>query len=408
MGIRTDKSFIRQLIFITILIMLVALFTARGVLSAGMILFLALTCFHVNFLSQLKRFISNPLFVAISLIFFIPFITGLWSEDKDEWLRWVRIKLPVVLLPVAFAGTWQLTTKQWKIIAYVFLGMIFLGCCWSLWQYLGNIHTINKGYLKAKIFDTPLENDHVRYSLLVCIAVICAFVLMFKKPGTVQKIILTIAALFFIVYLHILSARTGLLNLYIFLGMLVFYLLWSVKKTKLTILFTILVLLMPVAAWFFLPTFENRVRYVLYDFSFIQKETYLPGSNDGNRILSIKAGWSLLQQNPWGVGSGDVIHETYDWYDDNVPEMLESDKLYPSSELMLYGASAGWPGFILFIIALTIPLFVRISTHRFFFIALNVVIAFSFLFDIGLETQFGVFIYAFSILWWWKWLNNNE
>jgi hypothetical protein len=31
-------------------------------------------------------------------------------------------------------------------------------------------------------------------------------------------------------------------------------------------------------------------------------------------------------------------------------------------------------------------------------------VAFSFLFDIGLEAQFGVFVYAFIVLWWWKWL----
>ena len=36
---------------------------------------------------------------------------------------------------------------------------------------------------------------------------------------------------------------------------------------------------------------------------------------------------------------------------------------------------------------------------------LNGTAAFSFLFDIGLEVQFGVFIYSFIILWWWKWLN---
>ena len=27
-----------------------------------------------------------------------------------------------------------------------------------------------------------------------------------------------------------------------------------------------------------------------------------------------------------------------------------------------------------------------------------------FVFDIGLEVQFGIFIYSFIVLWWWKWL----
>ena len=39
---------------------------------------------------------------------------------------------------------------------------------------------------------------------------------------------------------------------------------------------------------------------------------------------------------------------------------------------------------------------------------LNVTIAVSFLFDIALEVQFGVFLYSFIVLWWWKWLGTFQ
>jgi hypothetical protein len=159
---------------------------------------------------------------------------------------------------------------------------------------------------------------------------------------------------------------------------------------------------MPVAAWLVLPTFRNRIRYNLYDLSFIKKETYLPGSNDGNRVLSLQAGWDILTTHPFGVGSGDVVDKTWEWYAKEVPQMLETDKLYPASEWLCYGDAAGWPGFILFTAIMVLPFFLKKMKHSFFWIAINLTAAFSLFFDIGLETQFGVFIYGFVVLWWWK------
>ncbi len=408
MGIRTDKSLQKRLIFFSIALMLVALFTSRALLSISLVLFLFFTCLHQNILQQLKSFTTNPFLLGMSLLFFIPLLTGLWSDDKQEWWRWVRIKIPLFLLPFAFAGNWQLSKKQWRWIGYCFIGLVFVACCWSLWQYAINLYNINNSYLQAKSIPTTLENDHIRFSFLVCLAVITTVFLVRKKTGNGIQIALGVAVLFFIVFLHILSARTGLFSLYIFLGLSFIYLILLVRKIKLITGVFIIALLLPLAAWFLLPTFQNRIRYILYDFSFIKKDAYLPGSNDGSRMLSLKAGWNILKENPFGVGGGDVKNKTYEWYADHVPQMLETDKIYPSSEWLMYGTSAGWPGVIFFTAIMLLPFFEKIGVEKFFWLSLNSIAAFSLLFDIGLEVQFGVFIYAFIILWWWKWLRKES
>jgi hypothetical protein len=402
MGIRTDKSLRQDLIFVTLLVLVVALFTSRVLLSAGMISLLVLTLVHRDFLKQLKLYFSNPLLIGMSLLFLIPVLTWFWSEDKTSWLRWARIKLPLFLLPLAFAGNWQLSKKQWRWLAIGFLLMTLGGCIWSLGQYIQDIRAIHEGYLRAVIIATPLENDHVRFSLIVCLAFIAAVLLIKNTESKYGRVLLLFSALFFAVYLHILSARTGLLGLYVFLLIGFFYLIFTVRKSSWLWAICFAILAMPLAAWFFLPTFQNRIRYIIYDFSFIRNETYLPGANDGNRLISLRAGWSILKENPMGVGSGDVVNETWAWYYKHIPQMLETDKLYPASEWLLYGDAAGWPGIILFTIVMLIPFFMKERSHRFFWISLNLIMALSFLFDIGLETQFGVFIYAFGILCGWK------
>ena len=50
--------------------------------------------------------------------------------------------------------------------------------------------------------------------------------------------------------------------------------------------------------------------------------------------------------------AGDVLTETKKWYHEHYPEMLESDMLYPSSEWLVYGEPAGWPGLMIFSIVI--------------------------------------------------------
>jgi hypothetical protein len=405
MGIRTDKDWRPTLIFFAFVLLLVAVFTSRALLSAGLFLFVIPCCVHRDFGQQLRRFITNPLLVGMALLFLIPALSGLWSENGHEWLRWTRIKLPLLLLPLAFAGNWQLGPKQWQQLAFLFLLMIAGGCCWSLGQYFSDYTAIHEGYLKAKVFATPLKNDHVRFSLVVCMGVICACLLLQRTERRWLQILLLLAVAFFTVYLHILSARTGLISLYIFY---IIYLIYFVQRHRKAWPLLAVLVLLPAAAWWVLPTFRNRVRYVVYDLSFVRRDAYLPGTSDGSRALSLKAGWAILQEHPLGVGSGDVVDKTHGWYRDHVPGMLDSDKLYPSSEWLLYGDAAGWPGAILFTAVMLVPFFEKRLRMRIFWISLNIIAAFSLLFDIGLETQFGVFIYAFIILWWWKWLQKES
>jgi len=400
MGKPTDKSVRIQLIFGSVLLMLIALFTSRVLLSIGFISFLVFTIVHAKAAQQLKDFIKNPLLVGLSVLFLVPLLSGLWSEDQHHWLRSVRIKLPLLLFPLAFAGPWQLSRKHWAVIGIVFLLLVAAGCTWSMIAYTTDINDMNEGYLRAKSIPTPLENDHIRFSLLVCIGMIAAAFLALHTTSKKLKVVFILAILFFFIYLHILSARTGLFAAYGILFMGGIYGALRSRKKLLPVSLLVIVIFLPLLAYQLLPTFRNRVKYMIYDFSFIKEATYLPGSNDGSRTVSIKAGWELLKRNPLGVGSGDVVNETMNWYRVHEPGML-STALYPSSEWLMYGGVAGWPGIIVFTIVMLLPFFVKLQ-WRFFFLAVNAVLSFSLLFDIGLEVQFGVFIHAFVLLCWWK------
>jgi hypothetical protein len=163
---------------------------------------------------------------------------------------------------------------------------------------------------------------------------------------------------------------------------------------------------MPFGAWLSMPTFRNRIHYFNYDYSFVRQNTYLPGSNDGSRINSFRAGWDILLHHPWGVGAGEVMHKANEWYDAHVPGVLPSDKLLPANEGLVYGDAAGWVGFVLFTMIMLLPFTQKGGRNKIFWVSLCITSALGLMVDIGLEVQFGVFCYAFFLLWWWK--ENNS
>jgi len=152
--------------------------------------------------------------------------------------------------------------KDWEKISFVFLVIMFVGICWSLWQYFKNINDINAAHLKAHTIETPLGNDHVQFSLLVVIAVFTGvFLLMetgksFKK---VHKALLLILAISQLVYLHVLAVRTGLICFYVcgFISLI-----WLVSQHKRKSYLLIFFFLLPITFYFILPTFRNKIHYL--------------------------------------------------------------------------------------------------------------------------------------------------
>src|SRR5690606_27976500 len=110
-----------QLIFGLILLMMISLLFSRALLSISMAGFILLAVLQQDIRKLFHQFITNPLLWGMSLLFFAPFASGLWSADKQTWLEVVRVKLPLLLLPFAFAGNWKLNKFQWSCIVAVFL-----------------------------------------------------------------------------------------------------------------------------------------------------------------------------------------------------------------------------------------------------------------------------------------------
>jgi O-antigen ligase len=399
----------KHILFYSIIAMMISLFVSRWVLSASILAFLFACFFYSGIKDPLKNFFSSPILWSMSLLFLLPLLSGIWSENKNEWINILRIKLPLIFLPLGFAAPFTFSKTQWHWLSAVFIVLITAGTIGCMFHYVGNMAAVDEGYLRAKTLLTPLNNDHVRFSWLVTIAILFAGWLWWQKKEDSKLIAraLILVILWLIVFLHILAARTGLFSLYIVLFATALWFMF--KKIKLLYSAALLVMLvaLPILAYFILPSFHNKVKYFKYDFGYFKDAHYLPGGNDATRIISLKAGWNIMMDHPvTGVGFGDVFEEAGKWYDLNYPQMLASDKILPGSEWLMYGSACGIAGFLIFTFVLFVPFFVK-AGNKWGCWLVSLLVIFSMLSDIGLEVQFGVFSYAFIVLLCWKWFSRE-
>jgi O-antigen ligase len=275
---------------------------------------------------------------------------------------------------------------------------------WSVGQYIGNTGAVHAGYLRSTLLATPLENDHVRFSWMVAFAILMGGWLLREKRGIVSgtgRVVLLVITVLLVGYLHLLAVRTGLVALYAMLLFLGVWLLWHKGTRRLALVILPGTLLLAFALFALFPTLQNRWRYVRYDYGFFSKAHYKEGMNDAVRVVSIKAGWSLMNRLPVGTGFGDLAKETRKWYAEHYPGMLEKDQILPGSEAVVYGAACGWTGLLVVAFVLLLPFF---SGKNLLWLLAGIVTAPGLVFDIALEVQFGVFMYGFTLLFFQGWV----
>ncbi len=386
--------------------MFTGLLISRAVLSMALILFVLNGALAGK--EKIKTIFNDRLYISMLLLFIVPLVTGLWSSDMKSWWQATEVKLPLVLLPLGFAALPAIKKEHYDRLSRLFILLLLSGTFWSTAQYISNSDTIAESYLRAKVIPTPFDRNHIYFSFTLAVAVLVLYKLFSQTTDSKWKTIYTVTFIWFVIYLHILAAKTGLLFLYLTLVVLIIKaILQNIinKKSgnKITALIVLVLLIAaPIAAYKLSPTFKNRIDYIRYDYSYYSQGKYIEGLSDGNRVLSVKAGLSVFSSNIFtGVGFGDVKQKTNEWYDAHHPQMKEYERMLPSSEWLLYACAGGILAAIVFIAALLLLFFYKSMIRDISWWIFITICSLFFLYEVSLEGQFGVFVFVF-FLWWWR------
>ncbi len=322
-----------------------------------------------------------------------------WSEDTAQWGRSVGVKMPVILLPLAYALLPVLDGKRLRVFFWGVLGLLVAGVLFSVGYFLADPRAVIEGYNFSHTLRTPLYNSHIHFSAAVAAGIVfgAAGFRLCKKSW--QKAVLVAVLTFMAAYLHLLASKTGLVMLYLFIGMLVVR---AAVRGRLLVSVGLL-LACAACAWaalHFIPTLQSRANYVAYTWQQMREGRRDGLYSDLGRALSWEVGMKLAMQHPVaGVGASDLLHAMRGQYAETYPGVATENQLIPHNQPLCAWLAGGISTLCVFLLWLFAPLgWMRHHPRRFYLRALWGILLVPLLVEPFLEVQAGVAVYLYFLL----------
>ena len=372
---------------------------SRALVSIGMISLLVASLLFKGILPTLKKYAQTKELWILSLYLIIVLISGIYSDDKNDWLTWVRIKLPFFALPLAFAPISKLSTQKVVVLLYGFILTFFMCTSLVLANYFMHYESMTQSFTYGT--QIPMPYSHIRYTLMLAFSFFCAIYLLQENLFLLNKNerwLQLAYALFVFIALHILSVRSGLLALYLGILYLALYEIFKRKQVLVGAAIILLIAVLPFAAVRFVPSLHNKIGYMNYDLS-QYKEGKINDRSDAMRLVSMKIGLQIWHENPiLGVGAGDLETETNKIYDKSYPEVDVDKRRTPHNQFIWVLATTGIVGLSFFLIAFFLPLLSQGYYKYGLILILHLMLFSSFFTEDTFEEQMGSGFYLIFLL----------
>ena len=144
-------------------------------------------------------------------------------------------------------------------------------------------------------------------------------------------------------------------------------------------------------------------RFSLYPYFYVllwERDHYKKGDLSGHshtqRLAYIRTGWQIARDHLWwGVGTGDVPDVYREYYKKTPSRIAERWQLRAHNQYLTYWITYGIFGFLWFLAAFFLPLFLEKKQKHFLPLIFLIIAALSMLYEDTLETQAGVYFVVF-------------
>lgn len=327
-------------------------------------------------------------------------ISGLWSHSILQWSEAVSVKLPVLLLPLAFGVLPAFTQRQLTLFT-VIASLLFLGSVGYSFYFLVSDPAYHiEQYRFSKVLPTLAGHDYIRYSLSTALFIIWCFYMRRNLQGKWAKWFVTITIIILCIHIHVVAVKTGLLVLYLFFFCQAIYIAFR-KKFIVGIGIIVIMAITAISAYKYVPTFEQKVNYFRYSWKVFEHGNFDSDYSDIGRIISYDITLKLMPDYlVAGTGIGDlrdVMREGYrKWY----PRVPDFQQLKPHNQFLIVALGCGIPALLIFLAWVLYPLrWVRGNRQGFFVFTIWLVMLLPLMVEPFLELQFGVYVYLFFMLW---------
>jgi uncharacterized membrane protein len=326
-------------------------------------------------------------------------LSWLWTDDKANWGIRMQVKLTLLILPLAFAYLPKFNPRQ---VAWLTggMGLLFLcGACYSLSFFITDYDFYIREYHISHILPVPAHGDYIRCSTSIAIYMVWSFNAWPQLASKTLRWAVGFMLIFLGVFLNVLAAKSGLLSLYLFLGLWAIYYAISSRKLAGLIILVALPFIFTLAVKK-IPTLHERKEHVMYTIWMYMHHDKSGNVGDLSRIMSYPLALDIIKQYPLlGVGAGDMQAEMNKAYEQKLPQVPTENRLLPHNQFMVVALACGIPAAIVFILWVIFPLFsIRRNRESFYFFTVWLILMVQLLIEPVLEVHLGVFVYLFFIL----------
>ena len=206
--------------------MLVAVMPWSMYLMSNAQILIALNWFvEGDLLNKFKKVYKRPSILVFTTIFFVHLAGLLYTGDFDYAFNDLRIKIPLLSLPIIIGTSDTLTRKEFHLILKFFVASIIASGFFSLAIYLGLTPYQYTDYRSLSVFIS-----HIRFSLLILLSIVVSIYFVLNSGGVIQKTIWVASTILLLYFLMLLHTFTGIFILFVLL--LVFIPFVIIKRVK--------------------------------------------------------------------------------------------------------------------------------------------------------------------------------
>ncbi|MCB0628960.1 MAG: O-antigen ligase family protein [Saprospiraceae bacterium] len=337
-----------------------------------------------------------PVLSVTGVLFLIVLLSGVQGGDLQYWLERLRIKLPLLVIPLMFLMFPRLAGRQVRSLYYLLIILMSFLCLGIGVNYALHAEAINTSIKQGQPMPTP--GNHIRFSLILAYTVVCGIYLYQKnfywKFRWERKLILGLS-LFLFLFMHFLSVRSGLLAMYSAILVMSLSYAFNTKKYWIVVGAIALITILPVLAYLLVPSFRAKMEYMSYDrWKHQRNEGGLYA--DSGRIASLEVGWEIFKLHPLiGVGTGHMQQAVDQTFQTKYP--LVPHPLMPHNQLLYAAASWGIIGLAVFLWAFFYPLFYQRNYRRPLILVSYTLFFAMCMLEHNLETTVGIAFYSFFL-----------
>ncbi len=268
-------------------------------------------------------------------------------------------------------------------------------------------------WLNKKLFDSlileskplPIEFGygiyHIQFSILLALAIVFGVFQLYYyfklKQFKTQFWLLLLLCLSNFIFIHILSARTGLLALYSGLLVFIIHLFQHISKAQ-KIKLAFVSISLPILLLFFSSSLQNRVSNTIQDFKVVWQNANANDYSFAMRVKAWKNSIDIIQQQPvLGVGIGDADSVFFHNFEKVDASILPQNRRNPHFQLLETWVQSGVISAILFLLVLLFNILYFKKHRNWLIVAISILLLLASCFESILERQASVIAFAFFI-----------